>query len=146
MTRVSFQGPALHLAADLERGLDRLEVLRAAVVSTHGGDVDRSSVGEIEDRIGDRQTADLPAALPVRQVEGFDLGGTREIRIVPVVSSPVTSRCRVAQRRRSMLLGIDLASAAAPRLRTTKQRLPSRSFRTAQADQSGPSVFSASAI
>lgn len=59
-------GQALHLAADLERDLDRLEVLRAAVVSTHGGDIDRLAVGEVEDRIGDRQTADLPATLPVR--------------------------------------------------------------------------------
>lgn len=52
-------------ALDLVRDFDRLDVLVATLTSAHGGDVDRPSVGEIEDRVGDRQTADLPTALPV---------------------------------------------------------------------------------
>lgn len=57
---------ALDLVDALRRDLDRLDVLVAALVATHGADVDGPAVGEIEDRVGDRQTADLPTALPVR--------------------------------------------------------------------------------
>ena len=65
-------GQALDLVDALGRDLDRLDVLGAVFVSTHGGDVDRPAVGEIEDRVGYRRAADLPSAFPVRN----DLGAT----------------------------------------------------------------------
>ena len=58
---------ALDLVDALGRDLHGLHVLSAALVSTHGADVDRPSIGEVENRVGDRQTPDLSAALPVRR-------------------------------------------------------------------------------
>ncbi|MNM61481.1 hypothetical protein D3C81_727820 [compost metagenome] len=57
---------ALDLVDAIRRYLYRLDVLTAALVSTHGADVDRPAIGEVENRVGDRQTPDLSAALPVR--------------------------------------------------------------------------------
>jgi hypothetical protein len=57
---------ALHFVDALRRYLHRLHVLNTALVSTHGADVDRPAVGEIEQSVGDRQAPDLPAVLPVR--------------------------------------------------------------------------------
>src|SRR3546814_5629908 len=56
---------ALDFVDAIRRYLDRLDVRNATLVATLYADVNRPAVGEIEDRVGNRQAADLPAALPV---------------------------------------------------------------------------------
>lgn len=79
---------ALDFVDALWRYLHGLDVLDAALVSTHGAEVDRPVVGEVEQRVGDGQAPDLPAAFPVRhnlRAAGVDV---HDRNVVGVEQSP----------------------------------------------------------
>ena len=77
----------------LWRYLHRLDVLNSAFVSTHGAEVDRPVVGEVEQGVGDGQAPDLSAAFPVRH----DLGAARvdvdDHNVIGSEQGPAASFC-----------------------------------------------------
>lgn len=82
---------ALDFVDALGRDLDRLDLLAAALIATHGADVDRPAVGEFEDCVGDRQTADLPAALPFRHDLGAAGVDVHDLDVVGAQQHPATA-------------------------------------------------------